>query len=69
MKLPNLTKDISIYEGRSIVCFFFCTYEIHQTGMRQIVLFVSLENSQQEGVHHLGSMAFELVVQKFLNIE
>ncbi len=68
MKLPNLTKDISIYEGRSVVCFF-CTYEIHQTWMLQIVLFVSLENSQQEGVHQLGSKAFELVVQKFLNIE
>ncbi len=30
---------------------------------------VSLENSQQEGVHGFGSMAFGLAVQKFLNIE
>ncbi len=30
---------------------------------------VSLESSQQGGVHGLGSMAFGLVVQKFLNIE
>jgi hypothetical protein len=37
--------------------------------MLQIMFLVSLENSQQEGVHQLGSMAFELVVQKFLNIE
>jgi len=30
---------------------------------------VSLESSQQEGVHGLGSMMFALAVQKLLNIE
>jgi len=30
---------------------------------------VSLESSQQGGVHGLGSMPFGLAVQKFLNIE
>jgi hypothetical protein len=28
-----------------------------------------LESSQREGVQWLGSMVFELAVQKFLNIE
>jgi hypothetical protein len=37
--------------------------------MLRIVFFVSLESSQQEGVHGLGSMMFGLVVQKFLNVE
>jgi hypothetical protein len=37
--------------------------------MLQIMFLVSLESSQREGVHGLGSMAFGLVVQKFLNIE
>jgi len=37
--------------------------------MLQIVLLVSLENSQRGGVHGLGSMTFGLAVQKFLNIE
>jgi len=56
----------SIYEG-SLFCFY--TYEIHWTGMFQIVFLVSLERSQQGGVHGLGSMTFGLVVQKFLNTE
>jgi hypothetical protein len=30
---------------------------------------VSLESSQQEGVHGLGSTMFALVVEKLLNIE
>jgi hypothetical protein len=30
---------------------------------------VYLERSQQRGVHGLGSMAFGLALQKFLNIE
>jgi len=30
---------------------------------------VSLESSQQGGVHGLGSMTFGLAMQKFLNIE
>jgi hypothetical protein len=47
----------------------FCTYEIHPTGMLQIAFLVSLESSQGEGVHGLGSMVFGLAVQKFLNIE
>jgi hypothetical protein len=47
----------------------FCSYEIHRTGMLQIVFLVSLESSWQGGVHGLGSMMFELAVQKFLNIE
>jgi hypothetical protein len=35
--------------------------------MLQIVFLVSLESSQQEGVHGLGSMmTFGLAVQKFL---
>jgi hypothetical protein len=33
------------------------------------VFLVSLESFQQEGMHGLGSMAFGLAVQKFLNIE
>jgi hypothetical protein len=41
------------------------------TEMLQIVFLVSLESSQQGGVHGLGSMMFGLglVVQKFLNLE
>jgi hypothetical protein len=46
-------------------CFvLFCGYEIHQTGMLQIVSLVSLESSQQGGVHGLGSMKFGLAMQK-----
>jgi hypothetical protein len=50
---------------------FVCTYEVHRTGMLEIVFLVSLESSRQGGgVHHrLGSLTFGLVVQKFLNIE
>jgi hypothetical protein len=47
----------------------FCTYEIHQTTMLQIAFLVSLESSRGGGVHLLGFVAFELAVQKFLNIE
>jgi hypothetical protein len=51
-------------------CFvLFCSYEIHQTGMLEIVFLVSLKNSRRGGVHGLGSMMFGLAVQKFLNIE
>ncbi len=56
--------DLSMKEGS-----LFCTYEIHRTGMLQIVFLVSLESSQRGGVHGLGFMTFGLVVQKFLNIE
>jgi len=45
----------------------FCTYEIHQTGMFQIVFLVSLESSRQGGVvHGLASMMFGLAMQKVL---
>jgi len=37
--------------------------------MLQIMLLVSLESSQQGGVHGVGSMMFGLAMQKFLNIE
>jgi hypothetical protein len=37
--------------------------------MLQTVFFMSWESSGQGGVHGLGSMTFELAVQKFLNIE
>jgi hypothetical protein len=37
--------------------------------MLQIMFLVSLESSQQGGMHGLGSMAFGLAVQKFFNIE
>jgi hypothetical protein len=47
----------------------FCSYEIHRTGMLHIVFLVSLESSWQGGVHGLGSMMFELAVQKFFYIE
>jgi hypothetical protein len=40
----------------------FCTYEIHQTKMLQIMFLVSLETSLGGGVHQLGFMAFGLVV-------
>jgi hypothetical protein len=54
----------------SLFCFvLFCSYEIPQIGMLQIIFLVSLESSQQRGVHGLGSMTFGLAVQKFLNIE
>jgi hypothetical protein len=50
-------------EGRLFILFcFVCTYEIHQTGMLQIVLLVSLESSEGGGVHWLGFMAFGLVL-------
>jgi hypothetical protein len=46
-----------------------CSYEIHPTGMLQIVFLLSSESSRRGGVHGLGSMMFGLVVQKLLNIE
>jgi hypothetical protein len=39
----------SIYLWRKVVCCFVCTYEIHWTGVLQIVFLVSLESSQQGG--------------------
>jgi hypothetical protein len=61
----------AIYLWRKVVCFaLYCSYEIHQTGMLQIVFLVSLESSWRGG----GAWAwfydiFGLVVQKFLNID
>jgi hypothetical protein len=37
--------------------------------MFEITFLVSFESSRRGGVHGLGSMAFALAVQKFLNIE
>jgi hypothetical protein len=37
--------------------------------MLQIMFLVALESTRKGGVHELGSMTFEFVVQKFLNIE
>ncbi len=47
----------------------FCSYQIHWISMLQIVFLVSLESSQREWVHGLGSMTIGLAVQKMLNIE
>ncbi len=40
----------------------FCTDEIHQTGMLQIIFLVSLESSGGVGVHQLGFMVFGLAM-------
>ncbi len=61
-----LLLDLSMKEGS---LFLFCSYEIHRTGILQIVFFVSLESSRQGWAYGLGSMMFWLAVQKFLNIE
>ncbi len=46
---------------RKVVCFvLFCSYEIHRTGMLQIVFLVSLESSQRGESHGLGSMTIGL---------
>jgi hypothetical protein len=39
-------------------CNLFCSYEIHQIGMLQIVFLVSLESFRWVGVHGLDSMMF-----------
>jgi hypothetical protein len=45
---------LSMKEWRKVVCFvLICSYEIHPTGMLQIVFLVSLESSLREGVHGL----------------
>jgi hypothetical protein len=54
-------------QGNLIV--LFCTYEIHQIRMLQIMFWVSLESSQGGGAHWIGSMTFGQATQKFLNIE
>jgi hypothetical protein len=38
--------SLSMKEGS-----LFCSYEIHQTGMLQIMFLMSLESSRQGGVH------------------
>jgi hypothetical protein len=58
--------NLSMKDGSYVL---FCSYEIHQTGMLQIMFLLSLESSQGGGVHGLGFMTFGLAVQKFLNIE
>ncbi len=63
-------KYLSMKEGNLFILFYFvCTYEIHQTRMLQITFLVFLESSRQGGVYVLGSMAFGLAMQKFLNVE
>jgi hypothetical protein len=54
-------------KGGSLFCFVVMGSTKPQ--MLHIVFLVSLESSQQGGVHGLGSMMFGLVVQKFLNTE
>jgi len=51
----------------SLFCFY--SYEIHRTGMLQIVFLVVFGKLLTRWVHALGSMMFGLAVQKFLNIE
>jgi hypothetical protein len=46
--------NLSMKQGSLFV--LFCTDEIHGTGMLQIAFLVSLESSEGEGVHWLGSM-------------
>jgi len=47
----------------------FSSYEIHRTGMLQIMFLVSFESSRRGGAPGLGSIMFGLGVQKFLNVE
>ncbi len=56
-------------EGSLFVLFvLFCSYEIHQTRMLQIVFVMLLESSRRGGVHGLvGSMVFGLVVPNVLD--
>ncbi len=60
---PYLSKSLKsakdIYLWSQVVCLFCftCTYGIHWTGILQIAFLVSLESSQGEGVHGLGSMS------------
>jgi len=48
---------LSVKEGS-----LFCSHEIHQIGMLQIVFLISSESSRQGGVHGVGSMAFGLAM-------
>ncbi len=60
-----------VYLWRKVVCFvlFVCHHEINQIEAFQIAFFMSLDSSQQGGVHWVGFMMFGLAVQRFLNIE
>jgi len=58
-KMIKSGSDFQCYLSMKEVSLF-CSYEIHRTGMLQITLLVSLESSQQGGVHVLGSMTFGL---------
>jgi hypothetical protein len=62
--LGPLSTMALIYLWRKVVCLFclVCTYEIHRTGMLQIMFLVSLESSPGGGVHQFGFMAFGLAV-------
>jgi hypothetical protein len=66
--IPEWPKNDPKMKVFCLFCFVY-TYEIHQIGMLQIMFFVSLENSQQGGVHGLGVVVFALAMPKFLNIE
>ncbi len=57
---------LSMKEG-SLFCFV--VMRSTELGCFRLCFLVTLESSQQGGVHMLGSMTFGLVVQKFLNIE
>jgi hypothetical protein len=57
---PYQSLNLSMKEGS-----LFCSYEIHGTGMLQIVFLMSLKSSQQGRVHGLGFTMFGLVVKKF----
>jgi len=61
---------VYIYFWRKVVCFvLFCSYEIHQTTMLQIMFLVSSESFQCQwwGVHGLGSMTIGLKSTLILN--
>jgi hypothetical protein len=52
------------------VCFvLFVPMKSIELGCFKLCFLISLESSQQGGVHHLGFMVFGLVVQKLLNIK
>jgi hypothetical protein len=53
----------------SLFCFvLYCSYEIHRTGNASIGVLGVFGKCSTRRVHGLGSMAFGLAVQKFLNI-
>jgi hypothetical protein len=64
-----LWQNLPIYLWRKVVCFVLLLWDPPNQDASDRVSLVSLESSQQGGVHGLGSMSFGLEVQKFLNIE